>query len=156
MESTCRYKESPHSVFNVLEEPVTKDPGDGLGPMDLLDFMLWRRILDALRGDIKELVHCLKLLADHEVLKFRNKAWSSRTLRHAGFVAEAPAISDVLVLLGIASRVSDRSTKIRFADWVIIAVNDRRGNPDDHDSHIWDWHDRGSQEQSRMPTEFDL
>jgi len=58
------YIEPPHSVFSVLEETVFKDPGDGLGPMDFIDGMLRRRIITALRGDIKDLIYCLKLIAN--------------------------------------------------------------------------------------------
>lgn len=162
-ESFWTYKEPPHSPFSVLEEPMFKDPGDGLGPMDFLDGMLWRRIKNALRGDISELVYCLRILARHEVSKYQNQAWSSRSPRHASAVGEAPSVADVLVLLGIAyerddqtSRGSTGSTLIKVADWVIAAANDQRGIPHTHDIHIERWHDCGSPEQSRIPIEFDL
>lgn len=162
-ESSYTYNEPPHSVFSVLEEAIFNDPGDGLGPMDLLDGMLRRRIKDALLGKVDQLIHCIKLVADHEVAKYRARAWSSRSLRHASAVAEAPSIADVLVLLGIASERQDRTLWrskgykfIKIDDWAIGAANDRRGIPGTYDDLVEDWHDGGSREQRRIPVEFDL
>lgn len=157
------YIEPPHSVFSVLEETVFKDPGDGLGPMDFIDGMLRRRIITALRGDIKELIYCLKLIANREVLKYQNQAWSSRSPRHASSLVDAPSIADVLVLLGLAAVRDDRKPlrpedphHIRFAAWVVAAANKHRGGTGSYDRHLEDWHDRGSLEESRITIEFDF
>lgn len=153
------YYEEPHTVFDVFDHLLYKDPGDGLGPRNYLCGDIHRLIAKVRRRDVDALCTCLKLLGDHEAAKLKAKAWAPRQMRRAHCQAEPPSIADVLVLLGIATeddRTTSRKSYIRFCEWAIIRANEEKGISDQNDSLIDDWHEEGSQERSRLPLVFDL
>ena len=157
---TIIHTEHPHTVFDVFDHPLYKDPGDGLGPLNYLCGDLHRLIAKVRRRNVDALCACLKLLGDHEADKLKSNAWAPRQPRRVRCESVPPSIANVLVLLDIASEIDELTTgletRIRFSDWAIARANEKKGISAQNDWQIDEWHRDGSPETSRMPLRFDL
>ncbi len=155
------YYEPPHSVFETLTKPQFQDPGDGLGNVEVLDGFLLLKIKKAFDWDMEALIECIKLLGEHEYLKIKGEAWAPRGKRRVSCETEAPPISDVLIMLDIATELETHPmfwTRpfpcIRFNDWAVDFALSRDGAGMIDHTILEEWHDKGSYEESRLPQLF--
>lgn len=150
--------EAPFTCYEALDLPIFSDPGDGLGGLGFLEGDLRQTIGKALRGDVKSLRYCLRLLSEHELRKLSNGEWTKAAPQVPSCVAIPPSIADVLVMLGIACerdeprRPGDTTVRVMIKDWVIERAYKQKGLCERYDDAIDDWHKRGAPDYQRFPS----
>ena len=114
----------PTSPFDLLDQPVTTDPGDGCGGYTLAELQERDLVRAALSGDEDSVMGCIELLFDHWQEKWRNKDWPYRHPWPAER-RDVPSIAPVLLMLGLAdphigsSGAGKAGQGISLKDWVL-------------------------------------
>lgn len=160
--------EQPHTAFDIYDEVLTRDPGDGLGGCSTLQYLLREDLQKALKGNKVAIKRCLKRLHERECERLRMVKWPSRRPPLRPENHQAQSVASFLVMIGLATKIdpdeyvfekklgmSRGDYRIRFKPWVIQEALARIENPYSVRRAIEYWQKESAEHRSAHMLDWD-